>query len=48
MLLLKDRVAGERRFEKVLERHGEDGMIYFIHGEGYDRWAKMNLRCIEW
>jgi hypothetical protein len=36
MLLLKDRSAGEQRFKEVLERYGEDGMIYFIRGEGYE------------
>jgi len=36
MLLLKDRAAGEKRFEQVLEWHGEDGMIYFIRGEAYE------------
>ena len=36
MLLLKDRAAGEKRFEQVLERHGEDGMIYFIRGGAYE------------
>jgi hypothetical protein len=36
MLLLKDRAAGEQRFKEVLERYGEDGMIYFIRGEGYE------------
>jgi len=35
-LRLKDRAAGEKRFEEVLERHGEDGMIYFIRGEAYE------------
>lgn len=36
MILLKDRVGGEKRFEEVLQRQGEDGMIYFIRGEGYE------------
>lgn len=40
MLLLKDRAAGEKRFEQVLERHGEDGMIYFIRGEAYESLAE--------
>jgi hypothetical protein len=36
MVLLKDRIAGEKRFEEVLRQHGEDGMIYFIRGEAYE------------
>jgi hypothetical protein len=36
MVLLKDRTAGDKRFEEVLRQHGEDGMIYFIRGEGYE------------
>src|SRR5579875_3610955 len=40
MLLLKDRTAGEKRFQEILERHGEDGMIYFIRGEGYESLAE--------
>lgn len=40
MLLLKDRTAGEKRFQEILERHGGDGMIYFIRGEGYESLAE--------
>lgn len=36
MLLLENRPEGEKRFEEVLERHGEDGMIYLIRGEAYE------------
>jgi hypothetical protein len=39
-LLLQDRIAGEKRFQQVFDTNGEDGMIYFIRGEGYESLAE--------
>jgi tetratricopeptide (TPR) repeat protein len=43
MLLLQKRSEGEKRFEELLERHGEDGMIYFIRGEAYESLGEREL-----
>lgn len=32
-LLIRNREAGERKFQELLEVHGEDGMVYYEWAE---------------
>jgi tetratricopeptide (TPR) repeat protein len=34
--MMRDRAAGEAKFDRLIEAHPNDGMLYFKRGEGYE------------